>query len=62
LWSIAGKTSDPQTALSNLLERDRMFTDRLRDETKRLGLTAIEVDPAMTEDELVRQVTQAFGF
>ena len=62
LWSIAGKTSDPQTALSNLLERDRMFTDRLRDETKRLGLTAIEVDTAMTEDELVRQVTQAFGF
>jgi 2-phosphoglycerate kinase len=29
LWEIARKTSDPEKALQNLLERDRMFTDRL---------------------------------
>lgn len=56
LWAIAGRTSDPDTALHNLLERDRMFTDRLRDETRRLGLPTIEVDVTMTEDDLADQV------
>ena len=59
-WGFLGKTGDPQKALRNLLERDRMFTDRLRAETNRLGLTAIEVDTAMTEDDLARRVTDAF--
>ena len=35
------KTSNPQRALQNLLERDRMFTDRLRQEIKDLELRAI---------------------
>jgi hypothetical protein len=61
LWEIAGKTSDPERALSNLLERDRMFTERLRVETGRLGLRAIDVDSAMTEDGLVELVRGAFG-
>ncbi|HMI98960.1 MAG TPA: hypothetical protein VK488_03910 [Gaiellaceae bacterium] len=61
LWAIAGKTNDPETALRNLLERDRMFTDRLYEETKRLGLPIIEVDTMMTEDDLAEQVTEAFG-
>ncbi|MEU6749527.1 hypothetical protein ABZ914_25170 [Spirillospora sp. NPDC046719] len=60
-WSIAGRTSDPERALRNLLERDRMFTGRLREETRALGLCGIEVDVAMTEDELERRVTAAFG-
>lgn len=55
------KTSDPERALSNLLERDRMFTDTLREETARLGLHAIEVDAAMTEDDLAGRVAGAFG-
>lgn len=59
--AIAGKTSDPETALGNLLERDRMFTDRLRKETTRLGLPVIEVDTGATEEELVEQVTAALG-
>lgn len=62
LWAIAGKTTNPEAALRNLLERDRMFTDRLNRETKRLRLHAIEVDAALTEDDLVDQVTRAFGF
>lgn len=62
LWSIAGKTTDPEKALSNLLERDRMFTDRLRQETTRLGLPAIEVDAAVTEGDLADRVAKAWGF
>jgi hypothetical protein len=59
-WGFLAKTSDPERALRNLLERDRMFTDILREETFRLGLTAIEVDPTMSEDDLVRRVTGVF--
>jgi hypothetical protein len=47
--------------LRNLLERDRIFTDILRDETARLGLPAIEVDTTMTEDDIAKRVTEVFG-
>ena len=47
--------------LANLLERDRMFTDRLREEATGLGLTVIDVDTTMTEDDLAGRVTQALG-
>jgi hypothetical protein len=55
------RTGDPPRALRNLLERDRMFTDALREETARLDLPAIEVDPATAEDDLARRVADAFG-
>jgi len=61
LWEIARKTSDPERALRNLLERDRLFTERLSEETERLELRAIEVDTAMTEDDLAGRVAEAFG-
>jgi len=61
LWKIAGKTSDPERALSNLLERDRMFTERLREETERLELRAIDVDTTVTEDGLDELVRETFG-
>ena len=60
-WGFLAKTSDPERALRNLLERDRLFTEMLREETSRLGLTAIEVDTTTTEDDVVRQVTGVFG-
>lgn len=60
-WGFLAKTSDPDRALRNLLERDRMFTDMLREEASRLGLAAIEVDLTTTEDHLVRQVSGVFG-
>jgi hypothetical protein len=47
--------------LSELLERDRMFTDRLGQEARRLDLPVIEISTAMTEDRLARRVTEAFG-
>lgn len=59
------RTSDPERALRNLLERDRMFTDILREETARLELSAIEVNAVkatMTEDVRSRiRVTEVFG-
>ncbi|HWX40038.1 MAG TPA: hypothetical protein VN345_02705 [Blastocatellia bacterium] len=59
-WGFLGKTSDPERALRNLLERDVMFTHRLYEEAKRLELNIIEVDTTMTVDNLTRQVTEAF--
>ena len=55
------KTTDPERALRNLLERDRMFNDILREETERLELPAIEIDTTMSEDDLANQVTEGFG-
>jgi hypothetical protein len=61
LWNIASKTSQPERALRNLLERDRMFTELLAAETKRLHLPAIEIGTTMTEDDLTRRVTEILG-
>jgi len=61
LRDIAGKTSDPERALRNLLERDRMFTERVRAEASDLGLRVIEVDITMTGEELAGRVSEAFG-
>lgn len=55
------RTSDPDAALRNLLERDRMFTDLLRAETARLGVPVLEVDATMTEDDLAARVETLFG-
>jgi hypothetical protein len=60
-WGFLGRTSNPERALRNLLERDQMFTDFLREETVRLGLAAIEVDTATTEDDLANRVMGVFG-
>ena len=60
-WGFLGKTSDPERALRNLLERDAMFTHRLYEETRRLELNTIEVDTRMTVDDLARRVTESFG-
>jgi 2-phosphoglycerate kinase len=60
-WDFLQQTSDPERARRNLLERDRRFTDWLRDETTRLDLVAIDVDLAMTEDELAARVTETFA-
>jgi cytidylate kinase len=60
-WGFLERTGDPQKALHNLLERDRLFTERLYQETARLELPVIEVDTAMTEDDLAERVADAFG-
>jgi len=60
-WGFLGKTSDPERALRNLLDRDAMFTHRLYEEAERLELNIIEVDLTMTVDDLTRRVTESFG-
>ncbi|HEU4595758.1 MAG TPA: hypothetical protein VFS10_11510 [Pyrinomonadaceae bacterium] len=60
-WGFIAKTGDPERALRNLLERDAMFTQRLEEEARRLGLSTIEVDPTLTVDELAGRVAKAFG-
>jgi hypothetical protein len=61
LWEIARKTSDPGKALLNLLERDRLFTERLRKETESLGLRVIKIDATTSEDDLAERVEGALG-
>lgn len=56
------KTSNPERALQNLLERDRMFTDRLSKEVENLELHAIHVNTAMAEDDSANLVAKIFGF
>jgi hypothetical protein len=59
-WEIARRTSDPEAALRNLLARDRMFTTRLYEEARHLGLRAIAVDRTMTEDDLAERLAEVF--
>jgi hypothetical protein len=61
LWTIAGRTSDPDRALRNLLERDRMFTERLAEETQRLGLHAVHVGSDTPEEQVKDEVATGFG-
>jgi 2-phosphoglycerate kinase len=61
LWAIGGKTTDPALALCKLLDRERMFTDELREETRRLGLQAIEVDTTMGRGALMDLVVERLG-
>jgi len=55
------KTSDPERALQNLLERDRMFTDRLAKEVSELDLRAIRVDTGAGEEDSANLVASVFG-
>jgi hypothetical protein len=55
-WDIAGRTSDPASALDHLLARDRLFTERLGVEARRLDLQVVDVDLDMSQDELVTRV------
>lgn len=54
------KTSDPERAERNLAERDRLFTSRLREQTRHLGLHVIEVDTTMTEDDTAHRMNDLF--
>jgi hypothetical protein len=54
--AIAGRTSDPERALANLLERDRLFTDQLRRDCAALELQTLNVDGRLTVDQLTDRV------
>jgi hypothetical protein len=61
LWDIAGRTSDPEAALRNLLRRDELFTERLGSQVRELGLRCVDVDVTLSEDDLLSQLDAAFG-
>jgi hypothetical protein len=61
MWQIPGTTSDPRSAQRNLLERDHMFTERLRDELVALGLPFVEVDGTLDEPQLTDRVAELLG-
>ena len=61
LWQIAGKTSDPERALENLLERDHLFTARLRESAARLNLPVLKVGTELDEDTLAARVAGSLG-
>ncbi|MFF7723502.1 hypothetical protein ACFZDB_29690 [Streptomyces luteogriseus] len=54
------RTGDPARADHNIAVRDALFTERLREETARLGLPALTVDGTMTADELAGRVGDVF--
>lgn len=59
---IPNRTSSPSQALTNLLKRDALFTERLRFETEKLGLRSITVDESMGKVDLTEQVSDVlFG-
>src|SRR5438876_2071792 len=61
LWSIAGRTSDPQTALANLLVRDALYTEEVARQAAALQLTIIEVNGSASVDRLATHVAQCLG-
>ena len=60
-WEIPQKTSDPERALANLLERDRLFTSQAAREAAELRLAIIEVDLDRSVDQLTSFVADALG-
>lgn len=61
LWRIAGRTSDPQRALTNVLERDRLFTEEVREQVRVERLRAVEVDTSWTREKLLQEVAVGLG-
>lgn len=62
LWSIARRTSDPETALANLLARDALFTEEVARQAVALQLPTFVVNGSVTLDVLVERVARYLGF
>ena len=54
-------TTDPDRALMNLLERDRIFANRIADDTIRNGLNSLYVDGSKTADDIAKEIASRFG-
>lgn len=60
-WEIPNKTSQPQRALSNLLIRDRLFTEQVMAEATALRLAVIEIDSKQSIGEVSARVAAALS-
>jgi hypothetical protein len=54
------RTGDPDRALANLLERDRIFTDELAAECARLGLGTVDVDGETAAEDVAADLAVRF--
>ena len=61
LWSIAGRTSEPETALLNLLARDALYTEEVKRQAVALQLTTVEINGSASVDELATYVARCLG-
>ena len=61
LWKIAGRTSDPEMALANLLARDELYTEEVKRQAVAKPLTIIEVSGDESIDGLTTRVAQCLG-
>src|SRR5207245_5837941 len=59
--SDLGRTSNPQTALANLLARDALYTEEVERQAATLQLTRIQVNGSASVDELAKHVAQCLG-
>jgi hypothetical protein len=55
------RTTDPDRALANLLERDGLFTVELAGEVARSGLDAVRVDGGRSADRMAQDLAHRFG-
>ncbi len=60
-WTIPNRTSDPQRALANLLDRDQLFTEELRAQARAAGVQTMDVDGSLDVSESVARVGEALG-
>ena len=55
------RTTDPNRALTNLLERDRIFTDKIDSDAARNGLDVLYIDGTRTVESMAKELTARFG-
>ncbi|MEL6566136.1 MAG: AAA family ATPase [Pseudomonadota bacterium] len=59
-WDMPRRTGNPAAALANLLARDALFTDRLRQEAATLALHMVDVDETQDEGALLACLSHRF--
>jgi hypothetical protein len=55
------RTTDPERALTNLLERDRIFTGTIDSDAARNNLDVLYVDGMRTVEGVAEELTERFG-
>jgi 2-phosphoglycerate kinase len=55
------RTTDPDRAFINLLERDRIFTDKIEGDAARNSLGVLYVDSTCTVESMAQELAARFG-
>jgi len=58
--SVRHQTRDPALATENIITRDLLVTQHVRQEATQLGLTLLEIDGTQSIDEVTRRVEEHF--